>query len=69
MAQGKLPLSRTDVSNDWGNMSLKFERKRNSSVFGLKTTGCESIFDGSLKEDVLGTFLRAQAVLFEALLN
>ena len=69
MAQGKLPLSRTDVSNDWGNMSLKFERKGNSSVFGLKSTGCESIFGGSLKEDVLGTFLRAQAVLFEALLN
>jgi hypothetical protein len=69
MAQGKLPLSRTDVSNDWGNMSLKFERKGNSSVFGLKSTGCESIFDGSLKENVLATFLQAQAVLFETLLN
>ena len=68
MAKGTLPLNRTDVSNDWGNMSLKFERKGNSSVFGLKTKGCDNIFKGSVKEDVLKAFLNAQAVLFEKLL-
>ena len=68
MKQGSLDLTRTDVSNDFGNMSLKFERKGNSSVFGLKTTGCDNMFSGKLGEDVLASFLKAQALLFERLL-
>lgn len=69
MQRGTLPLKRTSVSNDFGNMSLKFERKGNSSVFGLKTSeGCENILKGNLKESVLQDFLKAQALLFETLL-
>jgi len=68
MMNGTLPLRRTEVSNDWGNMSLKFERKGNSSVFGLKTKGCENIFKRKVNEDVLQEFLHAQAMLFEKLL-
>ena len=68
MAKGNLALQRSSVSNDWGNMSLKFERKGNSSVFGLKTAGCENIFKGKLNEDILKAFLEAQALLFEKIL-
>ena len=68
MAKGKIPLTRSDVSNDWGNMSLKFERKGNSSVFGLKTKGCDNIFKGKVHEDILKAFLHAQSVLFEKIL-
>ena len=68
MKNGELDLTSTEASNDFGNLSLKFERKGNSSVFGLKSKGCENIFKGSMREDVLKAFLKAQEMLFETLL-
>ena len=69
MAKGNLSLKNTDVSTDWGNMSLKFERRGNSSVFGLKTKGCENILKEKVAESILTSFLNAQSMLFEKLLS
>ena len=70
MKNSSIDLNRkSESSYDFGNMSLKFERKGNSSVFGLKSKGCENIFKSNMNEGVLKAFLDAQAMLFETLLK
>jgi len=69
MMDGKLTLDRGKSQKlDFGTMSLKLERSGNSSVFGLKSSGCEELKSKPLKEGVLQDFLKAQALLFETLL-